>query len=103
MLAELGVERRGGFVEEHGELAAQVTSHFGDDLEDAERSLTEAYIGEYTSLADYAQALTEECSDVPEHLAYYIDYERMGRDMDMSGDIFSIETAFDEVHIFHNF
>jgi len=91
------------FVEEHGELGAQVASHFGDDLEDAERALTEAYIGEYTSLADYAQALTEECSDVPEHLAFYIDYERMGRDMDMSGDIFSIETAFDEVHIFHNF
>ena len=36
------------------------------------------------------------------HLEFYIDYERMGRDMDMSGDIFTVETAFDEVHVFYN-
>jgi len=28
------------------------------------------------------------------------DYERMGRDMDLSGDIYTIETAYDEVHVF---
>lgn len=28
----------------------------------------------------------------------YIDYERMGRDMDMSGDMFTIENSFDEAH-----
>jgi hypothetical protein len=27
-------------------------------------------------------------------------YERMAADMEMSGDIFTIETAHDEVHIF---
>lgn len=90
------------FVEEHGELGAQVASHFGDDLDDAERALSEAYIGEYPSLADYAQELTEECSEVPEHLAYYIDYDQMGRDMDMSGDIFFIQLAYEEIHIFSN-
>ena len=32
----------------------------------------------------------------------YIDYERMGRDMEMNGDIYAIETTYDEVHIFYN-
>gem|GEM_PF-5308977 len=28
------------------------------------------------------------------------DYDRMGRDIEMSGDIFTIETAFDELYSF---
>jgi len=95
--------KKAAFIEEHGELGAQVASHFGDDLEGAEKALSDAYIGEYTSLEDYAQQLTEDCSEVPEHLAYYIDYDRMGRDMDMSGDIFHIEISHDQIHVFSNF
>ena len=30
----------------------------------------------------------------------YIDYERMGRNMEISGDAFTIETAHDQVHVF---
>jgi len=30
----------------------------------------------------------------------YIDYERMGRDVELGGDIFTIETGYQEVHIF---
>ena len=33
-------------------------------------------------------------------IACFIDYERMGRDMEMSGDIYTIETGFEEVHVF---
>jgi len=44
--------------------------------------------------------LTEGTAQIPENLAYYIDYERMGRDMDLSGDIYTIEAACDEVHVF---
>ena len=53
-------------------------------------------------LADYAEELTTSTSEVPEHLSYYINYERMGRDMEISGDIFTIEAAYNEVHIFSN-
>jgi len=28
--------------------------------------------------------------------------ERMGRNMEMSGDIFTIETGYEEIHIFWN-
>lgn len=88
------------FIEEHGEIAGEVLNHFGGDLEEATKALDEQYAGCYSSLEDYAQELTEDTSEVPEHLAFYIDYERMGRDMELSGDIFTIETAHDEVHIF---
>ncbi len=33
-------------------------------------------------------------------LVYSIDYEKMGRDMELSGDIFTIETGYREVHTF---
>ena len=35
-------------------------------------------------------------------VAARIDYERISRDMELSGDIFTIETGFEEVHIFWN-
>lgn len=90
------------FIEEHPEIGSDVLAHFGDDLEDAQKAIEENYSGCYSSLADYAQELTEDTSEIPNHLAFYIDYDRMGRDMEMSGDIFTIETAHDEVHVFWN-
>lgn len=38
--------------------------------------------------------------EIPKALQYYIDYDRMARDWEMSGDIFTIEIAHDEVHLF---
>lgn len=90
------------FIEERGRLGAEILSHVGGDLDEAARMIDEEYHGCYASLADYAQDLTEQTTDIPESLQYYIDYEKMGRDMEMSGDIFTIETARDECHIFWN-
>ena len=87
------------FIEEHGELGAALLEHFGGDIEDAERAI-ENYSGCFESLADYAQDLTEETSQIPQHLAPYIDYEAMGRDMEMGGDVFTIRTAWNETHVF---
>ena len=90
------------FIEEHGALGAEVLDYACGDMEQAEKTLTESYNGEYKSVADFAEQLTDDTSEVPEHLQYYIDYEKMGRDMELSGDIFTIETGFEEVHIFWN-
>ena len=87
------------FIEEHGELGAELLGYYSD-IEDARKALEENYNGCYSSLADYAEELTTETSEVPEHLAFYIDYERMGRDMELSGDIFTVETGYQEVHVF---
>ena len=90
------------FIEEHPEIAGELLNHFGGDLEDARKAIEENYSGCYKSLADYAEELTDETTQIPESLTYYIDYERMGRDMELGGDIYTIETSFEEVHIFWN-
>ena len=88
------------FIEEHGEIAGELLNNFGGDLEDAKKAIEENYSGCYKSLAEYAEELTEQTAEVPENLAFYIDYERMGRDMELGGDVYTIETGFEEVHVF---
>ena len=88
------------FIEEHGKLGAELLNIY--EIEEAEKALEDGYHGCFTSLADYAEQFTSDTSQVPEHLQHYIDYERMARDWEMSGDIFTIETAYDEVHVFSN-
>ncbi|WP_212632130.1 antirestriction protein ArdA, partial [Pseudomonas sp. KB-10] len=48
------------------------------------------------------QELTEETSSIPQHLVMYIDYRAMARDMEYSGDVFTLETGFEQVHVFWN-
>ena len=88
------------FIDEHPEIAGELLDHFGGSIEDARKAIEENYSGCYKSLADYAEELTEDTSQIPEHLAFYIDYERMGRDMELGGDVFTIETGFEEIHVF---
>lgn len=88
------------FISAHGKLGAKVFDHVGQDLEEAKTALNDHYAGEFTTLAHYAQELTEDRGDIPSHLEQYIDYEAMARDMEFSGDVFTIETAHDEVHVF---
>lgn len=90
------------FIEEHGELGAAVLENFQGDIEQAETALSYDYAGKYESLADFAQELTEQTTEVPETLAFYIDYEAMGRDLELGGDVFTIETGYQDVHIFWN-
>ncbi len=87
------------FIAEHGELGGAVLSNFGDNLDDAATAF-ENHAGEYKSLADFAEELTESSIEVPQSLAIYIDYESMAKDMEMSGNIFSVEISHDEIHIF---
>ncbi len=91
------------FIEEHGQVGAALLAHTADNFEEATKALDEHYHGCYESLADYAREFTEDTTEIPEHLQYYIDYEKMARDWAWSGDIFTITTARDEVHVFSNF
>jgi len=90
------------FIEEHGNIASELLNQFGGDIKDATKAKEDNYCGCYSSVADYAQELTEQTGDIPKHLEFYIDYIRMAYDMEVSGDIFTIETAHEEVHIFWN-
>jgi antirestriction protein len=88
------------FIEEHPEYGSALLAHFGN-LDDAKNAV-DNYCGSYNSLADYAQELTEETTEIPESLRQYIDYESMARDMQLGGDVFTVETEYQEVHIFWN-
>ncbi len=88
------------FIAEYPDIGGELLSHFGSDLEEARTPAGENYCGCYQSLANYAQELTEETTQIPENLTCYIDYERMGRGMGISGDIFTLETVFETVHVF---
>jgi len=76
------------FIGEHGALGGKLLEYFGD-LDDARTAMEEDYSGEYSSLA----------TKISENLQYYIDYERMGRDLEIN-DVLAVETGFEEVHIF---
>lgn len=89
-------------VQEHGKLGAELLKHIGNDLGIAQAVLSDGYAGCYHTIADFAEEVTDGTTEVPGNLVYYIDYERMGKDMEMNGEIFTIETAHGEVHVFWN-
>ena len=86
------------FIAKHGALGGKLLEYY-NDLDDAKKAIGEQYAGEYQSLSDFAQEITEQTASIPDNLAFYIDYEKMARDMEIN-DVLTIETAFDQVHVF---
>ncbi|WP_189338541.1 antirestriction protein ArdA [Sphingobium sp. SCG-1] len=93
------VAEKAAFVVEHGRLGAELVNYYGS-LDEARAALEDRYHGVYSDLADYVRGLTEESLDVPAALRFYIDWQAMARDVEMSGDVFTIQTAHDEIHVF---
>ncbi len=87
------------FIAEQGALGAKLLSHHDEDVE-AARAALEDSAGAYDSVADFARSLREDAGDIPEHLAPYIDYEAMARDLVMGGDIYALELKPGRFHIF---
>lgn len=88
------------FLRERGQLGALLLDHFDGNIEEASEALDDGYRGAFECLADYFQELTEETVTIPEPLRLYIDYEAMARDAEFSGDVFTLRTAHDKVHVF---
>jgi len=61
-----------------------------DDLETIQDKIEDVEIF-HGSRADYAQEITESCYDVPDYLIYYVNYDAMGRDMEINGEIIEVE------------
>jgi antirestriction protein len=89
-------------IRDYDDLGVAALSHFCGDIREARCALEDHYCGQYRSLADFARGITEETTSIPENLMYYIDYDAMARDMEMSGDVFTIATGFEVVHVFWN-
>lgn len=88
------------FIADHGDLAAELLDHYNGDLEEARSALDDRHLGQYQSLADYVQDVTEETNAIPQSLRYYIDWQAMARDCELNGELFTIQTAHDAVHVF---
>lgn len=94
------VARMAAFIAEHGALGAGALAELDEDIGQAETALRECYHGQFTSLADYMEELTSDCITIPEVLRYYIDWKAMARDAELNGEFFTVETGYDEVHVF---
>ena len=94
--------RLGAFIAEHGALGAGLLEQFGGDMDQAESAFEDCYHGQFASLADYMEELTTESVTIPEALRCYVDWQAMARDAEMAGDLFTVETAHGEVHVFSN-
>lgn len=60
-----------------------------------------AVSGEYDSLGDFAHDLHEETgTQIPDALSNYIDWDALGRDIELNGEVFTLEINFPKIHIF---
>jgi len=88
------------FIVEHGKVGTALLDHYRGDVGEAREAMADRYMGEHASLAEYVQELTEESTTVPQPLRYYVDWQAMARDAELNGDLFTVQTAFDVVHVF---
>lgn len=93
-------------IAEHGPVFAALISHFGgvSNLQDARDKFEDGYRGAYESVADYAQELVEECygrelKRLPQFIRYHIDFDGIGDDLEMGGDIFTLQCD-GQIHVF---
>jgi len=85
---------------------AAVVDHFGAHyLEAAKTAIEDGHRGHFTNLEAYAEDFVEQTTDlksIPESIRNYIDYERMARDWELSGDIFTVDASQGGIHVFDN-
>lgn len=67
--------------------------------EDADE-FTDSYAGEWLNLEDYAEEFVRDVYDVPEWCEYYIDYEKMARDWQYGGDIWTADSDTYTLYVF---
>lgn len=86
------------FINEHGEDLGSAVLDYAGRLDEAIDMMENRYHGQHRSEAAFVEELARDISYIPDHLEYYIDYERMARDWFIN-DYLSIEVDGD-VHVF---
>lgn len=94
-------------IAEHGDVFAKLVDHVGglQYLEHAKTLMEEEYTGAHDSLEDFAYELLEgtgQLESVPENLRPYFDCEKFARDLELGGDVFTIDGKNGQVHVFWN-
>lgn len=97
-------------IRQHGRAFASWLSIFDRPPEDFD-SFHEAYLGHYDSIEDYVEQMaddlgyTKELDKLPEHLRHYvrIDFASIARDMELSGEVTTVDDATGGVWIFRRY
>lgn len=92
-------------IEEHGFIIADLMDHLGGTLDDAIEYMDNNYQGEFDDLESYADQFLEdtgELNQIPKHLRYYFDLKAYARDLELNGDVFTIDSKNGNVHVFYN-
>ncbi|MGQ4002893.1 antirestriction protein ArdA [Francisellaceae bacterium CB299] len=76
-------------IAEHGELFIEAYK-YTNSIDETIEMLNDRFIGYYDSIVDYVEETTD-ISTVPQHLQYYIDFESLARDIELSGEINTFE------------
>ena len=92
------VAEMAAMIEEHGEAWAKFAEYESMEYATLER-FEEAYAGEWDSEEDFAQDLASETMEIPKHLEFYIDYEKLARDLFIN-DYYSAENENCKVYVF---
>jgi antirestriction protein len=93
-----GLAELGRCIEEHGLAFAAYAENIGQGADEA--GFEDAYCGEWDSETAYAENLMDECYEVPDNLANYIDYAAFARDLFIN-DYYSVDGGAG-VYVFHN-
>lgn len=81
-----------------------LAAYLDNDSTNDPENFAEAYIGQFDSLADFAEDLAEQCHSEDElgPFARYIDWEAVGRDAELGGDVWTARAHGGGVHVFWN-
>ncbi|MBF0489350.1 MAG: antirestriction protein ArdA [Candidatus Omnitrophica bacterium] len=85
-------------IEEHCEAWAKFAEYEGIEYATLER-FEEAYAGEWDSEEDFAEDLASETMEIPPHLEYYLDFERLANDLFIN-DYYSAEGEGCKIYVF---
>ena len=92
------VAEMAAMIQEHGEAWAKFAEYEGIEYATLER-FEEAYSGEWDSEVAFAEDLASETMEIPKHLEFYIDYEKLARDLFIN-DYFSADSENGKVYVF---
>jgi antirestriction protein len=85
-------------IQEHGQAWAAFAEYYGIEYATLDK-FQEAYEGEWESEKDFAEHLASETMEIPKHLEFYIDYDKLAGDLFIN-DYYSADSANCKVYVF---
>jgi len=89
-------------LDEYGDVARAAATLVVNDLEQVRQLCTDKYLGSWRDLEEYAENLLDGQVNLPPGLACYFDYAAFGRDLELSGDISTVEGKGGVLRVFDN-